>query len=126
MPKKIGCGGFRIDDDTLKLKEDGTLYAIGGGSAPKSTFTLEDSGVTAEYSVDGVKIDEGTEVVELGMIQGQDGQKVPGVSSLGEFHFNTGGAFFGTGPIFMQSALSNKIFAITIDDNGNLKTTEVQ
>lgn len=28
--------------------------------------------------------------------------------------------------IFIQSALSNKIFAITIDDNGNLKTTEVQ
>ena len=28
--------------------------------------------------------------------------------------------------IFMQSALNNKIFAITIDDNGNLKTTEIQ
>lgn len=31
MSKKIGCGGFRIDDDTLKLKDDGTLYAAGGG-----------------------------------------------------------------------------------------------
>ena len=34
MSKKIGCGGFRIDDDTLKLKEDGTLYAAGGGVQP--------------------------------------------------------------------------------------------
>lgn len=34
MSKKIGCGGFRIDDDTLKLKDDGTLYAA-GGSIPK-------------------------------------------------------------------------------------------
>ena len=34
MSKKIGCGGFRIDDDTLKLKDDGTLYAIGGGVQP--------------------------------------------------------------------------------------------
>lgn len=33
MSKKIGCGGFRIDDDTLKLKEDGTLYAAGGGGS---------------------------------------------------------------------------------------------
>lgn len=32
MSKKIGCGGFRIDDDTLKLKDDGTLYAA---SIPK-------------------------------------------------------------------------------------------
>ena len=31
MSKKIGCGGFRIDDNTLKLKDDGTLYAAGGG-----------------------------------------------------------------------------------------------
>lgn len=28
---KVPCGGFKIDDDTLKLKEDGTLYAAGGG-----------------------------------------------------------------------------------------------
>lgn len=34
MSKKIGCGGFRIDDDTLKLKDDGTLYAAGGGVQP--------------------------------------------------------------------------------------------
>lgn len=34
MSKKIGCGGFRIDDDTLKLKNDGTLYAAGGGVQP--------------------------------------------------------------------------------------------
>lgn len=34
MSKKIGCGGFRIDNDTLKLKDDGTLYAAGGGVQP--------------------------------------------------------------------------------------------
>lgn len=34
MSKKIGCGGFRIDDNTLKLKDDGTLYAAGGGVQP--------------------------------------------------------------------------------------------
>ena len=28
---KVPCGGFKIDNDTLKLKEDGTLYAAGGG-----------------------------------------------------------------------------------------------
>ena len=31
---KVPCGGFRIDDDTLKLKDDGTLYAVGGGVQP--------------------------------------------------------------------------------------------
>ena len=34
MSFKIPCGGFKIDDDTLKLKEDGTLYAAGGGVQP--------------------------------------------------------------------------------------------
>lgn len=33
---KVPCGGFKIDNDTLKLKSDGTLYAVGGGgSIPK-------------------------------------------------------------------------------------------
>ena len=31
---KVPCGGFKIDDNTLKLKEDGTLYAAGGGVQP--------------------------------------------------------------------------------------------
>lgn len=38
MSKKIGCGGFRIDDDTLKLKDDGTLYAAGGGVPKPLTY----------------------------------------------------------------------------------------
>ena len=31
---KVPCGGFKIDNDTLKLKSDGTLYAAGGGVQP--------------------------------------------------------------------------------------------
>ena len=43
MSKKIGCGGFRIDDDTLKLKEDGTLYAAGGGGGVQPDWNQNDS-----------------------------------------------------------------------------------
>lgn len=41
MSKKIGCGGFRIDDDTLKLKDDGTLYAAGGGGSIPKPLTYD-------------------------------------------------------------------------------------
>ena len=43
MSKKIGCGGFRIDDDTLKLKDDGTLYAAGGGGGVQPDWNQNDS-----------------------------------------------------------------------------------
>ncbi len=38
---KVPCGGFRIDDDTLKLKEDGTLYAAGGGGSIPKPLTYD-------------------------------------------------------------------------------------
>ena len=43
MSKKIGCGGFKIDDDTLKLKSDGTLYAAGGGGGVQPDWNQNDS-----------------------------------------------------------------------------------
>lgn len=38
---KVPCGGFKIDNDTLKLKEDGTLYAAGGGGSIPKPLTYD-------------------------------------------------------------------------------------
>ena len=38
---KVPCGGFKIDDDTLKLKDDGTLYAAGGGGSIPKPLTYD-------------------------------------------------------------------------------------
>lgn len=38
---KVPCGGFRIDNDTLKLKSDGTLYAAGGGGSIPKPLTYD-------------------------------------------------------------------------------------
>lgn len=40
---KVPCGGFRIDNDTLKLKEDGTLYAAAGGGGVQPDWSQNDS-----------------------------------------------------------------------------------
>ena len=38
---KVPCGGFKIDNDTLKLKNDGTLYAAGGGGSIPKPLTYD-------------------------------------------------------------------------------------
>lgn len=43
---KVPCGGFKIDNDTLKLKNDGTLYAAGGGGGVQPDWNQNDSTVT--------------------------------------------------------------------------------
>ena len=46
MSFKIPCGGFKIDNDTLKLKDDGTLYAAGGGGGVQPDWNQNDNTAT--------------------------------------------------------------------------------
>lgn len=66
---KVPCGGFKIDNDTLKLKDDGTLYAAGGGggSVPKPlTYDYMPEGYPSK-SVETVTLMEEQEVAFANM-----------------------------------------------------------
>lgn len=117
MSKKIGCGGFRIDDDTLKLKEDGTLYAPGaGGGLPtgeapyQQLVTDGDSNVKWEdkpwfkvnaigVSSDNVELDATKEEIYSAF---QAGKIVTvnygGIELKGIYHEGKGMQFYGTAP----------------------------
>lgn len=76
---KVPCGGFRIDDDTLKLKDDGTLYAAGGGggSIPKPlTYDYMPEGYPSK-SVGTVTLMEEQEVTFSDMGGGAYGATAP-------------------------------------------------
>ena len=59
---KVPCGGFKIDDDTLKLKEDGTLYAAGGGGSVQPDWNQNDE-TAADYIKNRPFYSETTETV---------------------------------------------------------------
>lgn len=94
MSKKIGCGGFRIDDDTLKLKEDGTLYAAGGGggSIPKP--------LTYDY------MPEGYPSKGIGTVTLMEEQKVSPFTDAGE------GLMSATSPVVLELADGDKLTVV--------------
>lgn len=58
---KVPCGGFKIDNDKLKLKEDGTLYAAGGSIPKPLTYDYMPEGYPSK-SVETVTLMEEQEV----------------------------------------------------------------
>lgn len=90
---KVPCGGFKIDNDTLKLKNDGTLYAAGGGgSIPKP--------LTYDY------MPEGYPSKDIGTVTLMEEQKVSPFTDVGN------GLMSAVSPVTLELADGEKLTVV--------------
>lgn len=126
---KIPCGGFKIDDRTLKFKgEVLTATQLGAPEDVGEEIMLAKGDNTTIYDGNGIEVEnKGTDIVSFGVGNFvEDGvlSAHPGVYSTSTLHINASSLILHKTPVLLESE-NGTIFQLQITNDGKLKITQV-
>ena len=125
---KIPCGGFNIDDKTLRFKNN-TLKVIMQGvpEGISEEFSLTKGDNTAVFDGNGIEVENnGTDIVTFGVGNFEEGGVLsahPGVLSSSSLHINASNLFLHKTPIVLESP-NGTAFKITVSNDGMLQVVK--